>query len=206
MKFNKEKGQVSRLLLVLAIVVLVAAVITYLILRMSQKPTPPPKPVGPALPVYEKQLGNIDFIFLSAMDRGETLKASDVTNAQYRTSWQKDLKVTPGGKFIQVTIGAKNMGPTNTETNAWDIENIVDSQARNYIPLKDYSVSPWLPVPDLCGAVLQPAFEPSSCSKIYEVSKEATGLQIRVETGKNNSANNLSSGKSDTFLIDLIVK
>ena len=30
--------------------------------------------------------------------------------------------------------------------------------------------------------------------------------KIRIETGKNNSASNLSSGKTDTFLIDLIVK
>jgi hypothetical protein len=67
-KFNKQQGQASRLLLVLAVVVLVAVIIVYLVMRMAEKP-PAPKPVsGPQveLPVYDKVLGNIKFIFVSA--------------------------------------------------------------------------------------------------------------------------------------------
>ena len=54
-----------------------------------------------------------------------------------------------------------------------------------------YTVSPWLPSPNLCGALLKPAFDPTPCTKIYEVSKASTGLKIRVETGINNNGKNL---------------
>ena len=65
---------------------------------------------------------------------------------------------------------------------------------------------PWLPNPNPCGERLQPAFDPTPCKKIYEVSKESTGLKVEVKTGKNNTATNLSSKKIDSFLIDLIVR
>jgi hypothetical protein len=209
MEFNKSSGQASRLLLVLAVIVLVAVIIVYLVMKMAEKPPEPTVPTTPTipLPVYEQTLGNIRFVFESAIDKGSVLKASDIKNSQYNSSYQKDLSVSnTGAKFIQVTIGAQNKGTENTEQNAWDIENIVDSQGRNFVPLEGYTVSPWLPNPDLCGTLLKPAFDPTPCVKIYEVSKESTGLKIRVETGKDNSANNLSSGKIDSFLIDLIVK
>jgi len=208
-KFKKELGQVSRLLLVLAIIILVAAIITYLVLKMAEKPAKPPVDTTTQvqLPVYEKQLGNIRFVFESALDRGNLLRASDITNSQYVASYQKDLPVSnSGAKFIQVVIGAQNMGTENIEENSWDIENIVDSKERNFVPLDPYSISPWLPNPNLCGSLLKPAFSPTPCSKIYEVSKESTGLKIRVITGKDNLANNFSGKKTDTFLIDLIVK
>jgi len=206
-KFNKTSGQVSRLLLVLAIIVLVAVVIVFLVMRMVQpapKPGPEPDENLPPPLVFEKQLGNINFTFQSALNKGDTLKASDVTEGSYVNSWQKDFKTTE--RFIEVTIGAKNMGTNNTEQGAWDIENIVDSKGREFVPDDSYAVGPWLPNPNLCGVLLKPAFQPTPCTKIYEVSKESTGLKIRVVTGKDNTANNLSSGKRDEFLIDLIVK
>jgi uncharacterized protein (UPF0333 family) len=81
---TRQAGQASRLLLVLAAVVLVAVIITYLIIRMAEKP---PKPVvddTPEVPafVYEQTLGNIRFLYLSAINRGNTLKASDIANSQ----------------------------------------------------------------------------------------------------------------------------
>lgn len=210
MKINKEAGQISRLLLVLAVVILVAVIITYLILKMAEKPAKPPTPVVPTedLPIYEKQLGNIDFIFISALDKGTVLRAADITNSQYSSYSQKDLVATPGGKFIQVTIGAQNEGTENTELNAWTIENVVDSKNRKFIPLDGYAVNPWLPNPNLCGALLHPAFDPTPCTKIYEISKQSdlASLKITVETGKDNTASSLSSGKGDSFLINLIVK
>lgn len=203
---NKERGQASRLLLVLAVVVLVAAIITYLIMKMAEKPPAPPIPEGNVvpMPVYEQTLGNIRFVFQSALDRDGVLKVSEIKNTQF--SYQRDnlLVSNPGAKFIQVTVGAKNMGTENTVQNAWDIENIVDSEGRNFVPLENYAANAWLPNPNLCGVLLKPAFDPTPCTKIYEVSKESTGLKIRVQTGKDNSA--ISSGKVTSYLIDLIVK
>jgi len=209
MKNNKESGQASKLLLVLAVVVLVAVIIVYLVMRMAEKPPAPTNPSTSAIPLpsYEQTLGNIRFVFESAIDRGGYLKASDIKNSQYASYQQKDLPVdNPGAKFISVTVGAQNMGTENTEQGAWDIQNIVDSQGRNFVPIDSYTVSAWLPNPNLCGALLKPAFDPTPCIKIYEVSKQSTGLKIQVETGKDNKASNLSSGKFNSFLIDLIVK
>ncbi len=208
MKLNKSLGQASKLLLVLAIVVLVAVIITFLILKMTEKPPAPVVPKAPVveLPVYDKSLGNIEFVYISAIDKGDTLYAADAVNGQYGSL--KDFVIdNPGAKFIQVTIGAKNIGTMDTVQNAWNIENIVDSKGRNFIPVQQYSVGSWLPTHSLCASILKPAFDPTPCTKIYEVSKESTGLKIRVETGKNNSTvQSSASGKNDTFLLDLIVK
>ncbi len=203
MKFNKSSGQVSRLLLVLAIIVLVAVIITFLIMKMA---TPPPKPPASAeptvpLPVYEQTLGNIRFVFQSARDRGDTLRASETKNPG---SWQKDLTTTE--RFIMITIGAQNKGKENIAERSWDIENIIDSEGRNFVPLEGYTVDQWLPEQNLCSTLLKPEFDPTPCTKIYEVSKKSTGLKIRVITGKDNTANNFSSKKLDEALIDLIVK
>lgn len=206
MKLQNRIGQASRLLLVLAIVVFVAVIITYLILRMANKPpapTPNPDDVVPQQ-VFEKQLGDIDFIFKSAIDRGEVLKISEI-NTEIYGSYMKDIHVLPGGKFIQVTVGAKNMGTVNTERGAWDIGDIQDSKGRVYVPLIDYSIGAWLPATNGCGDLLKPAFSPTNCTKIYEVSTEATGLKINVKVGDDNSSSNLNSGKAQTFLLDIIV-
>ncbi|MFA6190050.1 MAG: hypothetical protein WC711_00855 [Candidatus Staskawiczbacteria bacterium] len=206
-KFNKEHGQASKLLLVLAVVILVAVIITFLILKMTEKPPAPPvtPEVEVPLPVYEKTLGNIRFVFLTAIDKGNVLKGSEAVNAQFSNA--KDLVIgNPGAKFITVTMGAQNVGTINTDKNAWKIENIIDSRGRNFVPLDGYVVSAWIPNPNLCGNLLKPAFDPTPCTKIYEVSKESTGLKVRVMTGKNNSTANNNIDKNDTFLIDLIVK
>ena len=199
---SAEAGQVSRLLLVLAIIVFVAVIITFLIMKMAQQPAAPALKTTPTipLPVYESTLDNIRFVFESAIDRGNDLRASDIINSQY-SSDKKDLTTTE--KFIQVTVGAQNMGTENTVQNAWNIENIVDSQGRNFVP-EDYNVSPWLPTNNGCGALLKPAFDPTSCTKIYEVSKASTGLKIRVEAGKGGGT--VSTDKNDSILIDLIIK
>lgn len=201
---KKEKGQVSRLLLVLAVVVLVAVIITYLIMRLATKP-PSPAPVqNPAEqpPVYVATLGNIKFVFESAINKQNVLRASQMLNPQY--SSQSDLHTTE--QFIQVVVGAQNVGTQNTELNAWDLGNIVDSEGREFVPEDSFTITPWLPPNNACGALLKPAFNPTPCTQIYEVSKESTGLKIRVESGQGNSASNLASGKKQTALIDLIVK
>ena len=194
---KSESGQASRLLLVLAIVVLVAVIIVYLVMRMAEKPPSPTVPVTQTvpLPVYEQTMDNIRFVFESAINWGSVLKASNIPN---HSDSQKDLSIiNPGAKFIQVTIGAQNVGKENTGSNVWDIENIVDSQGRNFVP-SGGEVKPWLPKLNYCGTVLTPAFDPSPCTKIYEVSKQSTGMKIRVTVKSGN--------KKDTFLLDLIVK
>ncbi|HCC59986.1 MAG: hypothetical protein A2402_02135 [Candidatus Staskawiczbacteria bacterium RIFOXYC1_FULL_37_43] len=198
-----EAGQVSKLLLVLAIIVLVAVVITYLVMRMATpppKPNPNPEPTE-LQPVYSQTLGNIGFTFRSTIDMGNVLRAQDSLSS---TGWQKDLATTE--RFIKVTIGAQNQGKENIQERSWDIGNIVDSEGRIYEPLEGYTISPWLPENNGCQALLKPAFEPVLCTKIYEVSKKSTGLKVNVIAGKDNLANNFSSDKVDTALIDLILK
>ncbi len=206
MKINKESGQASKLLLVLAVVVLAAVIIVYLVMKIAEKPPAPPPTTGTEiiLPIYEQTLGNIRFVFESSLDKGNTLKVSEIKNVQYISSSQKNL--VTGEKFIQVTVGAQNIGTKNIEQNAWGMGNIVDSEGRNFEPLEGYSIAPWLPNPDLCGTLLKPAFDPTPCTKIYEVSKASTGFKIKVMTGKENSSNNFGSGKIESALIDLIVK
>ncbi len=201
-----QNGQVSRLLLILAIIVLVAGVIVYLVMRMAE-PAPAPTP-GPdnelPQPVYEETLGNLKFVFESAIDKGSVLKVAEIMNNQYSSSWQKDIYTTE--RFIEVTIGAQNKGKANIADRSWDIGNIIDADGRNFEPSDEYSVDAWLPENNSCGVLLKPEFDPVPCTKIYEVSKVSTGLKITVISGKDNEANNFSSGSVDQALIDLIVK
>lgn len=200
-----QKGQVSRLLLVLAIIVLVAVVIVYLVMRMAEKPAAPSGPEIPEVPqpFYETTLGDIRFVFISARNLGNVLRVSDIKNTQYSYA-QKDFTTTE--KFIEVTIGAQNKGTENIVQNAWKIGDIVDSELRRFVPVEGYSVQPWMPTINPCGALLKPAFDPTPCTQIYEVSKQSSGLKVEVKTGTDNSANNLSSGNADSFLLDLIVR
>lgn len=183
---NKSSGQASRTLLIIAIIVLVAVVITYSAMRYAEKKPAAPSP-GPTVPqpVYEATLGDIRFVFQEARDFGSTLKGSQSKNPQ----WQQDLKTTE--RFVKVTVGAQNKGKENTKHGGWDIENIVDSEGRNYVPAS--GVDSWLPEKNTCGELLKPEFAPTSCTKIYEVSKVSTGLKIRVKAG------------SAAALLDLIV-
>lgn len=201
-----QKGQVSRLLLILAIIVLVAVVIVYLILRMADRPAAPTPETGPEVPqpVYEEALGNLKFVFESAIDKGNVLRVADISKEQYYSSWQKDVYSTE--RFIEVTVGAQNKGKANISDRSWDIGNIVDAEGRNFEPLDDYSIDAWLPDDNFCGALLKPEFDPIPCTKIYEVSKISTGLKITIISGKNNEANNFSSGDVDQSFLDLIVK
>lgn len=195
---DKETGQASRLLLVLAIIILVAIVITYLVMRAAEKP-PKPATNEPTVsqPAYEQSLGDIKFIFMQARDMGNVLKGTESRNS----SWQKDLTTTE--KFIKVTIGAQNKGLVNIKEQVWNVGDIVDSDGRNFVPLQ-YNIDSWLPDPNLCGALLKPEFEPAPCVKIYEVSRISKGLKIQVISLKK-VGNEYPSDKKDTALIDLIV-
>lgn len=203
LKFD-QKGQVSRLLLVLAIIVLVAVVIVYLVVGMAERPAAPVENPTQNIPQphYEQTLGNIKFVFIESRDLGSVLRASQRINQA--SSWVKDVITTE--RFIIVTIGAQNKGKENIENRAWDIGNIVDDEGRNFEPSDGYTIDAWLSEDNSCGVLLKPEFDPVPCTKIYEVSKISTGLKIMVMSGKNNEPNKISSGDFDQELIDLIIK
>lgn len=200
-KFDKELGQVSRLLLVLGIVIFVAVIIVFIVMKAT---TAPPKPIieettGPKA-VYETLLGDVKFTFQEARDVGKILLGS---KSRY-PDWQKNLVTTE--KFIIVTIGAQNKGKENIPERVWDIGNIIDSEGRNYVPL-DQTANSWQPDPNLCSDLLKPEFAALPCVKIYEVSRISTGLKIVVSAFKKQTGENYFSDEKnrETALIDLIV-
>ena len=173
---NKSSGQIAKVLLALVIIILVAIGIAYIVIKKAEKP-PAPTPPGPTepLPVYEATLGDIRFLFLEATDKGSTLYGKDSS----QPDWQKDLTTTE--RFIEVIVGAQNVGKENTPDKIWSVGEIVDSEGRKFIP-SGQEVQNWLPKydEDLCGSILKPSFEPAPCKKIYEVAKISTGLKIKV--------------------------
>ncbi|MBU2540028.1 hypothetical protein KJ786_02610 [Patescibacteria group bacterium] len=171
---NKSSGEIVKTLLVLAVIVLIALGIAYAVVSRT-KPKPPIEPITPGevKPVYEATIGNIRFLFLEATNKGNTLFGK---NSRY-ADWQKDLKTTE--RFIELTVGAQNIGKENTEDKIWTIGDMVDSEGRNYIPSTE-EVRNWLSEQDPCGEILKPSFEPTPCKKIYEVAKVATGLKVKV--------------------------
>lgn len=171
---KSESGEIIKTLLALAIIVLIALGIAYVVVNRT-KPKPSPAPITPVepKPVYEATIGNIRFLFLEATDKGGILFGK---NSRY-PDWQKNLTTTE--RFIELIVGAQNIGKDNTEDKIWTIGNIIDSEGRNYIPSTD-EVRSWLSEQDPCGEVLKPSFEPTPCKKIYEVAKVATGLKVRV--------------------------
>lgn len=196
MIFNKESGQVSRTLIILAFVVLIMIGVVYGILRFSgarkarlaQEEAERLANAEPPKPIYEATIGDVRFLFDSAIDLGSIIKATK--------SYQEDLKTTE--KFIYVTVRAQNKGLADLPRYSWNIGNIVDSTGRNFIP--NENAYAFLPKPELCGAILKPEFEPTPCVKIYEVSSVSDHLKIEVNYIPQNSS------KPETTLLDLEVK
>lgn len=196
MKFNKESGQISRTLIILAFAVLLMGGAIYGVLRfgagkkarLAQEEAEKSANTEPPKPVYETQLGDIRFLFDSAYDLGSVVKAVKQN--------QQDIKTTE--KFIYLTVRAQNKGKGDTVRYSWDIGNIVDSEGRNFLPYENsYG---FLPQPDLCGAILKPEFEPTPCVKMYEVSKISDNLKIEIKFVPQNSS------KPQSALLDLKVK
>ncbi|MBM3206197.1 MAG: hypothetical protein FJZ43_01055 [Candidatus Staskawiczbacteria bacterium] len=175
MKKNNQKGSVSRLILVLAGVVLVIAAIIFIAISITSRKTESENnqnnqsEVEDSKQVYEATVGDIRLIMQSSFDAGSILKSS--------TSNQTDLETTE--RFIKVTIGAQNKGKVDTDSFTWDLGNIVDSEGRNFVPITNKAFN-FLPRPDLCGSILKPEFAPVSCVRIYEVSRQSEGLKIQV--------------------------
>lgn len=203
MEFNSQKGSVVKLMLALVIVCFVAILIAYFVIKSANKPTPPPI-VDPNIievpkAVYESTINDIKITFQEATNYGGMLLGSRSNNPNY----QKDLISTE--KFILVKIGGQNKGKLDTPQNIWGLGNIIDSEGRNFIP-NNYSANPWLPKDNGCGDILKPEFTPTSCSKIYEVSKISQGLKVEVLISqKKEGDEKYDTSKKDTILLDLIV-
>ena len=191
--FNKQSGEVSKTLIILAVVVLLAVVLVYILLKYSAAKNAPVVKTQEALaaeneppkPVYETTIGDIRFLFDSAIDLGPVVKAPN--------SYQQDLVTTE--KFVYVTIRAQNKGKSDTARMAWDIGSIVDADGRNFI--EDPNAYYFLPRPNLCGEVLKPEFEPTPCVKMYQVSKVSDHLKIEVK------ATNPKTSKIESAFLDL---
>lgn len=190
-KFNNESGQISKVVIILALILLVLAAIIYGAINFfSTNRSQALKPenqsetnVEPPKPVYEATIGDTRFLLESSENLGNVLKSN--------LSYEKDLTTTE--KFIKVVIGVQNKGKNNIAQYSWEVGNIVDSSGRNFVSINDkiYSL---LPKPDLCGALLKPEFDPVPCVKYYEVSKVSTGLKILLK---------VTQPKKQETLIDL---
>lgn len=196
MQLNKQSGAVSKVLLALAIVTLIIIAVVYLAIRISSSRNQqnnnsqtPPETQEPPKPVYEIQLGDVKFSVQKALDLGSIIKAN--------TSYQHDLKTTE--KFIWVVVGAQNKGKTNLSQYSWDLGNIVDFEGRNFVPITNQAYS-FLPKPDLCGDLLKPEFDPLPCTRLYEVSKASTKLQVQVVIKSQTSS------KKEQAVLDLDVR
>ena len=196
-KSKKSSGAVSSVLLVLAVVLILVIVGVYLFIKFGPNKANSAKNVKNTTenqvpkPVTETTIGDVRFIFQSARDLGNVIKN--------RPSQFEQLQVlTTTEKFIQVTIGAQNKGKVNVARDVWNVGNIVDSEGRNFVPIND-QVYYFSSSKDLCGSLLKPEFTPVPCVKLYEVSKQSTGLKVKVSI-----AGQSASKKQESF-IDLTV-
>jgi hypothetical protein len=190
------------MLLALAIVIFVAIIIAYMVVKSTERPALPAQQQGETpevpKPVYEAVVNDIKITFQEAIDLGSVLRGSLSNNSKY----EKDLTSTE--RFIIVTIGAQNKGKEDTPGRVWDLGNIIDSEGRNFIP-SGYIAKAWLPEENLCGEVLKPEFDPLSCTKIYEVAKVSKGLKVEVLTSEKEGEGKYGSNK-EVLLLDLILK
>lgn len=176
MQINSSRGQISKILLILAVLVFIAVLVAYVVFRITTlRNSRNAEPEDSSLPEevseksYETMVGDIRFLFESAQNLGSVLKSNDPRS--------KDLVTTE--KFIKVVIGAQNKGKFDTLEKSWTLGNIIDSEGRNFVPLYDPRYH-FLSLPDLCGSILKPEFEPTPCVKIYEVSNVSTNLKVEV--------------------------
>ncbi|MSU54747.1 MAG: hypothetical protein EXS48_02885 [Candidatus Staskawiczbacteria bacterium] len=194
-KINKSKGSISTVFLIFGAVLFVVIVIVFVIITVNAKKNSTDQadvPVEPVGPVYEKQIGDVQFTFRSAQNIGSVLESSN-------TRYQPDLVTTE--RFIKVIIGAKNKGLLNVKKDTWDIGNIVDSEGRNFVAVgQDYRNSYLADSSNLCGVLLKPEFELINCVKYYEVSKKSTGLKVEIYTSTD-----ARSKKKESGFLDLIV-
>lgn len=174
--FKSERGQISKIIIILAGAVLLVTIVVFLAVKFfgsgrlpttakkdtTQEETEPPKPV------YEITIGDIKFVMQSSVNLGSVLES------EY--AYGQDKFTTD--RFIKVTVSAQNKGKVDTAYLTWEVGNIIDSEGRIFPPNRQ--TYQYLPQPDLCGAILKPEFTPVFCVRIHEVSNKSTDLKIEV--------------------------
>lgn len=193
-EIKKSRGQVAKIILALAIIVVIALIIAFFVTRKTAKaPVKNPGPATPPPPVYNTKVHDINFVLLDNVDMGDILSGKE----SRKPKSQPDIKTTE--RFIEVTVGAQNTTKINTIRNSWDIGNIIDDQGRNFIPKSTATIANWLPADSVnnCGKVLEPIFTPTPCIKIYDVAKGSTGLKIQVWVEKSKTDSTHVTGLLD---------
>ncbi len=194
MLFGKEKQKGISVLVIIGIV-FVAIIIVAVVFRffiITPESTPKEEEEEPK-PQYEVTTGNVKFIFKEAINRGDILSSSE---GEFKYHREKELTTTEN--FIQVTVGATNVGKENIDDREWHIKEIVDEEGRIFESMNPRETEPWLPKDNDCDAVLKPGFTPSLCTKMYEVAKVSKRLKIRVASGERG---NKGEGFLDLFVV-----
>ena len=205
-KLNISRGAASSIILVLGIALLLVVVVVFVVIKVNASKTADgsldknSEAISTG-PVYDTNAGDVRFLVVSATDLGNVLHIQNPRNMLGLQDTRYDEPITTTEKFIKVVIGAQNKGKLNIPKDIWEVENIVDSDGRNFVPI-DAEGYVGLPDPDLCGSLIKPEFEPTPCVKIYEVSKASTGLKVKVKV-------NISVGifpKAEESFLDLTVQ
>jgi len=155
----------------------------------SQPPPTQPQPSPPGEKVYsvgqDVTVGKGRWKVLSARDRGSVLLGSE---SQYPTI--TDDKTT-AGRFIEVSFELENMG---TITETWvSSSTVVDNKGREFKSAD--GVWEWIPSEKSFLLTSVHPGVPMQFIQIYEVSKDASGLKLKVR--------DISFGGSATALISL---
>ncbi len=178
---NKIYGSRGGILIIVGIIVvaIVVAIIVMSLIGGGSGPGPSgPTPTMSPLPIYELTLGNTKFKLETARNKGNTLNGLESNYPE----WKPDLTTTE--KFVEVTITAENTGKENISEGSWDIKEIFDSEGRKFE--ESYDARDWVSTEIRCGALLKPAFAPTSCTRIYEVAAISIGLKIKVYSNVEN--------------------
>ncbi len=177
-KSHSSSGKISTTLLVLGVMLLVLIIAVFVFLRINavrngaNNPDVPAGPIEPEKPVYEATLGDIRFVFQSAQDLGSVI--------QSQNSYQQELTTTE--RFIKVTIAGQNKGKIALDQGNWDVGNIIDSEGRIFSHINNQAYG-FIPGENYCEVGLKPEFQPTPCIRLYEVSRESTGLKVQIISG-----------------------
>ena len=181
---------------VLGFIILVGGILFAVSMGSQETPSsslpssPPALPSSPpAAKVYsigqDVTVGKGRWKVLSARDRGSVLRG---TESQYPTI-NNDKTTT--GRFIEVSFELENMG---TITETWvSPPTVVDDKGREFKPAD--GVWEWIPSEKQFLLTSVHPGVPMQFIEIYEVSKDASGLKLKVR--------DISFGGSATALISL---
>jgi len=169
--------KISKKNLILVGAIGASVVILVVVFMTMMKPPPPPPEEEETGPIYQVEINDVRFKLKEVKDRGNILKLSEGRDIR---PGRKDATTTE--RYIQVTIGAENIGTEETKHGGWNIGEIVDSEGRRFS--YDRYLDNWILETSECGKFLKPGFSPTYCTKIYEVAKVSTGLKVEVLVGR----------------------